>query len=211
MTLLKLTHLHLSAWFYEVISRWQIFKLISSTYPLVFGCWELSHVIFLMWFFSNWERKNCLQSWAYLQSDNYFHSKRQPRTILSENDCHFLNFLIFARSSFFLSMRKITWLNCQPKTRPHVEDLCYFHKFKLMFPLLLNIDWKYQLKLQKDDFQSFLWKNIDNRSVGLQSHRRFNALFYTTASSLHCTTGTKIVTWVLKLHIVLKRQPVKHR
>ena len=27
MTLLKLTHLHLSAWFYEVISRWQIFKL----------------------------------------------------------------------------------------------------------------------------------------------------------------------------------------
>ena len=26
-------------------------------------------------FFSCWERKNCLQSWANLQNDNYFHSK----------------------------------------------------------------------------------------------------------------------------------------
>ena len=46
-----------------------------------------------------------------------FHSKWQPRTILSKNNCHFLNLLSFGSSSFFLSMRKIKWLNLQqPKT-----------------------------------------------------------------------------------------------
>ena len=49
---------------------------------------------------------------------------RQPRTILSENSCHFVNLLSFASSSFFFSLRKITWLNLQqPKTRGHVEHL----------------------------------------------------------------------------------------
>ena len=53
---------------------------------------------------------------------NFFHSKRQPRTILSENSCHFVNLHSFASSSFFLSLRKITWLNSQqPKSRGHVE------------------------------------------------------------------------------------------
>ena len=62
-----------------------------------------------MWFLSCWERKNCLQSCANSQNDYYFHSKRQPRTMLSENSCHFVNLLIvFARGSFFLSMKKIT-------------------------------------------------------------------------------------------------------
>ena len=32
---------------------------------------------------------------------NYFHSKRQPRTILSKNSCHFMNLHRFASSSFF--------------------------------------------------------------------------------------------------------------
>ena len=50
----------------------------------------------------------------YSQNNNYFHSKRQPRTILSENSSHFVNLLIFAGSSFFLSK--------QPKNRGHVED-----------------------------------------------------------------------------------------
>ena len=71
------------------------------TSPLVFSYCELSHMI--------------------------FHSKWQPRTILSENSCHFVNLLSFARSSFFLSMRKITWLNSQqPKTRGCVEHLGYY-------------------------------------------------------------------------------------
>ena len=36
--------------------------------------------------------------------------------------CHFVNLFIFASSSFFLSLRKITWLNSQqPKTRGHEE------------------------------------------------------------------------------------------
>ena len=39
----------------------------------------------------------------------------------------FVNLLSFASSSFFLSLRKITWLNSQqPKTRGHVKHLsCY--------------------------------------------------------------------------------------
>ena len=85
----------------------------SSTY---FWLWELSHLIFL-----KLRKKELL---AKRQTVNYFHSKRQPRTILSANSCKFVNLLSFASSSFFLSMRKITWLNSQqPKTRAHVEHL----------------------------------------------------------------------------------------
>ena len=42
-----------------------------------------------------------------------FYSKWEPRTNLSENSCHFVNLLTFASSYFFLSLRKITWLNSQ--------------------------------------------------------------------------------------------------
>ena len=35
-------------------------------------------------------------------------SKRQPRTILNENSCHFVNLLNFLNTFFFLSLRKIT-------------------------------------------------------------------------------------------------------
>ena len=62
-----------------------------------------------MWYDLTWIRR-------------YFHSKRQPRTIFCENNCHFVNLLSFASSSFFLSMRKMKWLNSQqPNTRGHVE------------------------------------------------------------------------------------------
>ena len=82
-------------------------------------------------FFSSWERKNCLQSWANSQNDNYFHSKQQPRTILSENSCHFVNLPSFARSFFFLSLRKITRLNSQqPKTSGHVKNVGECELFK---------------------------------------------------------------------------------
>ena len=44
--------------------------------------------------------------------------------ILSESSCHFVNLVSFSSSSFFLSIRKITWLNShQPKTRGYVEHL----------------------------------------------------------------------------------------
>ena len=63
-------------------------------------------------------------SCANSQNDNYFHSKRQPGTILSENNCHFVTLLSFASSSFFLSLRKITWLNSQqPKTRGYALQI----------------------------------------------------------------------------------------
>ena len=62
--------------------------------------------------------------------NKYFHSKRQPRIVLSENICHFVNLLSFASSSFFLSMRKIMWLNSQqPKTRRHVEHPIMMFEF----------------------------------------------------------------------------------
>ena len=43
---------------------------------------------------------------------------------LSENGCHFVNLLSFASSSFFLSLRKIMWLNSQQQqTTTDVVDL----------------------------------------------------------------------------------------
>ena len=99
--------------FLAAFQKWlkQVYGVLHVLEFLVVASW-------VTWFFSNWERKNCLQSWANSQNDNHFHSKRQPRTILSENSCHFVNLLIFANSSFFLSLRKITWLNS-----PKLEDM----------------------------------------------------------------------------------------
>ena len=92
-------------------------RLLScSTFPLVFGFWELIHVIFL-----KLRKKELL---ANSQYDNYFHSKPHPRTILSGNSCHFMNLFSFANSFLFLRITKITWLNFQQlKTRGHVEHL----------------------------------------------------------------------------------------
>ena len=54
------------------------------------------------------------------------YSKKLPRTILSENSCHFVNLPSYASSSFFLNLRKIKWLNLQQlKTRGHVEDFSW--------------------------------------------------------------------------------------
>ena len=51
-------------------------------------------------------------------------NQKSTRTILTGNICHFVNFLRSASSSFFLSLRKITWINLkQPKTSRHVEHL----------------------------------------------------------------------------------------
>ena len=59
---------------------------------------------------------------------------------MSKNSCHFVNLLSFASSSFFLSMKKITWLNSQqPKTREHVD-----HPNHLIIRLELHKgNWKY--------------------------------------------------------------------
>ena len=80
---------------------------------------------------------NCLGiNRNYLFSDNFTCKAEQilkmttiftqngPRLSFCENCVHFLNLLCFTRSSFFVSLRKITWLNSQqPKTRGHVEHL----------------------------------------------------------------------------------------
>ena len=43
----------------------------------------------------------------------HLNSLRSYVVIVSENSCHFVNLPSFASSSFFLSLRKITWLNSQ--------------------------------------------------------------------------------------------------
>jgi hypothetical protein len=84
--------------------------------------WFFAVGSWVTWFFSCWERKICLQRWANSQNDNYFCSKWSYVVILRENRCHFVNLHSFESSYFFLSLRKITWLNSkQPKTRTHVE------------------------------------------------------------------------------------------
>ena len=87
-----------------------------STCALVFGCWELSHVIFLML-----RKKELLAKPSKMTT---IFTQNSPRLIiLNENSTNFENFLSFASSSFFLSLRKITWLNSQqPKTKAHVCD-----------------------------------------------------------------------------------------
>ena len=47
------------------------------------------------------------------KNDNYFHSKWSLVVVLSENRCHFVSLQSFAINYFFLSLRKITWLNSQ--------------------------------------------------------------------------------------------------
>ena len=56
---------------------------------------------------------DCLLNLANSQNDNYFHSKWSLNVVLRENRCHFVNFLIFTSTYFFLSLRKITRLNSQ--------------------------------------------------------------------------------------------------
>ena len=78
-----------------------------STCPLVFGYCELN-----TWFFSSWERKNCLQSWTNSQNDNYYHSKQQPRTILSKKIIVILWICSALQAVLsFSAWEKITWLN----------------------------------------------------------------------------------------------------
>ena len=100
------------------------------------GFWELSHVIFLML-----RKKELLAKAEQIHKMvTIFNQKNNlSSTILSENSCHFVISFSFASSSFFLSMRKITWLNFQqPKTRAHVEHLNYQRektRWKILFIL----------------------------------------------------------------------------
>ena len=79
---------------YSLLCTWR--KNIPFLAPIVFGILRASFCVlpgsWVTWFFSSWERNSCLQSWDNLQNDSYFHSKRHPRTILSENSCQFVKF-----------------------------------------------------------------------------------------------------------------------
>ena len=64
---------------------YKLFSFGCSTCPLVFGCWELSHVIFL-----KLKKKELLAKLNKLTKCQPFSLKR---TLLSGNCCHFVNFL----------------------------------------------------------------------------------------------------------------------
>ena len=72
------------------------------TCALVFGCWDLSHKIFL-----KLRKKELIAKQNKFTKLQLFSLKRQPRTILCENSCQFVNLLSFAGSSFYLNMRKL--------------------------------------------------------------------------------------------------------
>ena len=84
------------AWFKKFTnsSNWVIRKPIAIL--ILLAVTEVLYMSYSFWllaveshdFFSSWERKNGLQSWANSQNDSHFWSKWQPRTILSENSCH---------------------------------------------------------------------------------------------------------------------------
>ena len=87
---------------------------------------------------------------------NYFPSiSHCARTILSENSCLFVNLLSFASTSFFLSMRKIRWLNSeQPKTRGHVEHPTY------ICIKLVKKEIRYDLQVSSFFCQYYSWKFV---------------------------------------------------
>ena len=94
-------------------------------------------------------------------------------SILSENSCHFVNLLSFASSSFFLSLRKITWLNSQqPKTRVHVEHLGLFpHVFGLLKVQRL-------ISFFEGKFKKGVYSNMDSITVHMVFHLEFPPLIY---------------------------------
>ena len=76
-TLQPLLHLSIKPWIWHRKDLHATITELKSTGPL--------HVLYFLavgswvtWLFSSWERKICFQSWANLQSDNYFHLKGQP-------------------------------------------------------------------------------------------------------------------------------------
>ena len=86
---------------------------------LGFGCWELSHVIFLML-----RKKEPLAKLSKFTNWQIFSLKMVLGCRFEENIHHFVNLLSFSSSSFCLVLRKITWPNSQqPKTRGLVEHL----------------------------------------------------------------------------------------
>ena len=103
-----------------------------STFIQAVGCWLLNHVIYL-----SLEENNCCQSRASLKNDNCFHSKWQLLTILSENNCHFVNLLRFGNGYFLLKLeinhviQQLT-ANCLNKCRPPKSQVKASHHWFLI-------------------------------------------------------------------------------
>ena len=72
-----------------------------STSVQVVGCWLFDHVIYL-----KLRRKiTVAKTEKIFKNDNYFHSKWQLLTILSEINCHFVNLVRFENKYFLFSLR----------------------------------------------------------------------------------------------------------
>ena len=90
---------------------WSCDEISCTVFPLVLSCWLLapeSHDLFQA-------EKQMIVSYAEKihKMRTIFTQDCQPRTILSENNCHFVNLLSLANSCFFLSLRWIMWSKSQ--------------------------------------------------------------------------------------------------
>jgi hypothetical protein len=78
------------------LTKWQLFSLKVVIGCHFFGCWELTHVTFIM----------LTKKWTACKTEEIqkitmiFTQRRQQMTTLSENSCHFVDLLSFT-SSFF--------------------------------------------------------------------------------------------------------------
>ena len=132
-----------------------------STCPLVFGCCELSHVIFL-----KLRKKKLLAKLSKFTNWKLFSFEIVLGCLFEWN--------WFARSSFILNLRKMTWLNLQqPKTRRHVEHLWQVKSG--------NLAWK---RGQKEPPVNLLICTLISKNQGLEKFQVLQSLIFFQVSIL---------------------------
>ena len=96
-----------------------VYKQARVLYMLAVGSW-------VTWFFTYWERMNCLPCWRNSKNDNYFNSKWSMGYHFDLTSYHFLNLLNFARSFFFfLSLKKSQLPIAKNKKKCRAARLAY--------------------------------------------------------------------------------------
>ena len=112
VVIMKQSHTGFHRFFLSMTILWFDKGALHVLYFWVVGSW-------VTWFFSSWKRRTASKA-------EQIHKKTTIVTQnndLSKRSSNFVNFAQLCKQFFFfLSMRKITWLNFQqPKTRGHVE------------------------------------------------------------------------------------------
>ena len=145
---------------------------------LAFGSW-------ITWFISSWDANNCCQSWTNFKNDNYFCSKWQVLTFLSENDCHFA----LATVIFFSAWDKVLDFKSQhPTAWTYVDNLSTYLD-------TLTLVWKlHSLLIKKDKVLQFSVVNFDihdisrNKDIKIPTNYAWLQIYKKT--SWHMLSGT---------------------